>query len=193
MLNLVIGLVIFFGLHSVHIFAPEWRARSMAKNGAVRWRMRFGLISLLAIASIVMGFMQARLAPVWLWNPPMWTHQIASLLVLVSFYFAAAALIPGTKLKSMVGHPFLLAIKLWAFAHLISNGTLADLVLFGGFLVWSIISFAVARRRDRAAGVEKPEYIGVHMDLAAFVVCIVCWFAMVFFLHKMLIGVSPLI
>ncbi|REG86813.1 NnrU family protein [Marinomonas pollencensis] len=193
MWNLVIGLVIFFGLHSLHIFASEWRARSMAKNGALRWRMRFGLLTLLAIASIIMGYEHTRQAPIWLWNPPVWTHQIASLLVLVSFYFAAAALIPGTKLKSMVGHPFLLAVKLWAFAHLISNGTLADVVLFASFLVWSIVSFAVARRRDRAAGVAKPEYIGVHMDLAAFVVSIVPWFAMVFFLHKMLIGVSPLL
>ncbi|WP_133010237.1 NnrU family protein [Marinomonas flavescens] len=193
MLNLVIGLVIFFGLHSIHIFAPEWRDRNMAKSGAMRWRIRFGLISLLAIASIIIGYMQLRPSPIWLWYPPAWTHQISAVLMLISFYFAAAAIIPGTKVKSMIGHPLLIAIKVWALAHLISNGTLADVILFGSFLIWAIVSFAVARRRDRAAGVEKPIYIGVHMDLAAFVLTMVCWFAMVFFLHKLLIGVSPLV
>ena len=193
MLNLVVGLVVFFGLHSVHIFAPEWRDRSMAKNGALRWRLRFGLIALLSIASIAMGYMQTHQASIWLWYPPVWTHQISALFMLISFYFVAAAVIPGTKIKSMVGHPFLIAVKVWAFAHLLSNGTLADVILFGSFLIWAIVNFAVARRRDRALGAKKPEYLGAHMDLAAFVVTMVCWFAMVFFLHKLLIGVSPLI
>lgn len=193
MLNLVIGLVIFFGLHSINIFAPQWRARSMASTGAMRWKMRFGLITLLAVASIIMGFMQTHQAPIWIWHPPYWTRHVSALFMLFAFYCAACAVIPGTKVKSLVGHPFLIAIKVWAFAHLLSNGSLADIILFGSFLVWSIAAYAVMRRRDREAGVAKPEHFGMHMDLAAFAATMICWFAMVFFLHKLLFGVSPLV
>ncbi|SBS32784.1 NnrU protein [Marinomonas spartinae] len=192
MLILVIGLVMFFVLHSVQIMAPKWREEGMLRHGKMRWQMRFGMGALISVAFIWMGFTQVRLDPTWIWLPPAWIRQVSSLLMLFSFYFAACALIPGTKLKAMTGRPFLLAVKLWAFAHLISNGKLEDIIIFGSFLVWSIVAYAVLRRRDRAEGI-KHDYIGIHMDLAAFTITMITWFGMVFYFHKLLFGVAPLV
>jgi len=193
MLILVIGLVIFFCLHSIRLVAPKWREKSMSAHGAMRWKMRFGMVTLIAAAFIVMGYMQVRLEPVWLWFPPVWTRHLAGLLVLVALFFVGSALVPHTTMKKKVGYPMLIAVKIWAFAHLISNGTLADMILFGSFLIWSIVSFAVYRRRDREAGVVRDQESGVQFDLAAFTFAMVSWFAIVFYLHQALIGVSPLV
>lgn len=193
MLILVVGLIIFFCLHSVRLVAPQWRESSMASHGAMRWKMRFGMVTLIATAFIVMGYMQVRLEPVWLWFPPVWTRHLAGLLVLVALFFVGSALVPNTTMKKKVGYPMLIAVKIWAFAHLISNGTLADVMIFGSFLIWSIVSFAVYRRRDRKAGVVRDQESGVQFDLAAFTFAMVSWFAIVFYLHQAIIGVSPLV
>lgn len=193
MLILVIGLVIFFCLHSIRLVAPQWREKSMAGHGALRWKMRFGMVTLIAAAFIVMGYMQTRLEPVWLWFPPVWTRHLAGLLVLVALFFVGSALVPHTTMKKKIGYPMLIAVKIWAFAHLISNGTLADMILFGSFLIWSIVSFAVYRRRDREAGVVRDQESGVQFDLAAFTFAMVSWFAIAFYLHQAIIGVSPLV
>ncbi|MBU1294796.1 MAG: NnrU family protein [Gammaproteobacteria bacterium] len=193
MLILVMGLVIFFFVHSVRLVAPNWREKSMAIHGEMRWKMRFGMITLIAVGLIVMGYSQARLEPVWLWFPPVWTRHLAGLLVLVALFFVGSALVPNTTMKKKVGYPMIIAIKIWAFAHLISNGSLADVILFGSFLVWSIVSFAVYRRRDRKAGVIRDQEAGVQFDLAAFTFAMVTWFAIAFYLHQAIIGVSPLV
>jgi uncharacterized membrane protein len=193
MLILVVGLIIFFCLHSVRLVAPQWRESSMASHGAMRWKMRFGMVTLIATAFIVMGYMQVRLEPVWLWFPPVWTRHLAGLLVLVALFFVGSALVPNTTMKKKVGYPMLIAVKIWAFAHLISNGTLADVMIFGSFLIWSIVSFAVYRRRDRKAGVVRDQESGVQFDLAAFTFAMVSWFAIAFYLHQAIIGVSPLV
>ena len=193
MLILVMGLVIFFFVHSVRLVAPNWREKSMAIHGEMRWKMRFGMITLIAVGLIVMGYSQARLEPVWLWFPPVWTRHLAGLLVLVALFFVGSALVPNTTMKKKVGYPMIIAIKIWAFAHLISNGSLADVILFGSFLVWSIVSFAVYRRRDRKAGVVPDQESGVQFDLAAFTFAMVTWFAIAFYLHQAIIGVSPLV
>lgn len=193
MLILVIGLVVFFCLHSVRLVAPHWRETIMQQHGAMRWKMRFGMITLLSTAFIVMGYLQMRVEPVWLWFPPVWTRHLAGLLVLVALFFAGSALVPNTTMKKKMGYPMLIAVKIWAFAHLISNGSLADVMVFGSFLVWSIVSFAVYRRRDRKAGVIRDFESGVQYDLAAFAFAMVSWFAIVFYLHQAIIGVSPLV
>jgi uncharacterized membrane protein len=165
----------------------------MQQHGAMRWKMRFGMITLLSTAFIVMGYLQMRVEPVWLWFPPVWTRHLAGLLVLVALFFAGSALVPNTTMKKKMGYPMLIAVKIWAFAHLISNGSLADVMVFGSFLVWSIVSFAVYRRRDRKAGVIRDFESGVQYDLAAFAFAMVSWFAIAFYLHQAIIGVSPLV
>ncbi|KZN13995.1 NnrU family protein [Marinomonas sp. TW1] len=192
MLMLVVGLVIFICVHSIRVVAPNWRDMHLEKTGLVQWRTRFILLSVLSLALIVLGYQKMRLEPIWLWFPPIVVQHISALVMLVALFALGSAMIPKTSLKSKMGYPFLIAVKLWAFAHLMSNGTLADVILFGSLLVWSVVSFAVYRRRDRRNGVVREEG-GVQYNLMAFVFAMVSWFAIVFFLHKAVIGVSPLV
>lgn len=192
MLILIVGLAIFFAVHSVRLFVPDWRKMAVTKAGLMSWRVRIGMLSLLSTGFIFMGYGQARLTPVWLWFPPVFMPHITSLIMLVALFFLCSALVPKTTLRRVTGYPVYLAVKLWAFAHLLSNGNLADVLLFGSFLIWAIVSYAVFRRRDRKAGV-KPEESNIRFDLIAFGFTLVSWFAIVLFFHKIVIGVSPLV
>jgi uncharacterized membrane protein len=139
---------------------------------------------------IVWGYGQTRLAPVDLWFPPAWTRHAAALLTLPAFILLAAAYVPGTRIKAAVGHPMVAGVKLWAFAHLLSNGRLGDVVLFGAFLAWAIADFIASRRRDRAAGTRHA--VGpVSKDVLAVAIGVVAWAAFAFALHGWLIGVRP--
>jgi len=191
MLLLILGLLIFFGTHSLRIFADGWRTRQRERIGAMRWK---GLLSLVSLAGFVMvcwGFGLARANTFAVWSPPVWTRHLAALLVLFAFILLAASSVPGTRIKAAIGHPMTVAVKVWALAHLLANGTLADIVLFGSFLAWSIATFASARRRDRAAGTVYPA-MGISRDLAAVAVGVVSWVIFARFLHLWLIGVSPM-
>jgi uncharacterized membrane protein len=190
MLILVLGLVIFFVVHSVRLLIPNWRDMVATKAGLMSWRVRFSMLSLLSVGLIAMGYGQARLEPVWLWFPPVYMSHISALIMLFALFFLCSAIVPKTTLKRVTGYPVYLAIKLWAFAHLLSNGNLADVLLFGSFLVWAIVSFAVFRRRDRKAGVEAEES-SIRFDLIALGFSVASWFTIVIFLHKLVIGVAP--
>lgn len=192
MLILIVGLAIFFAVHSVRLFVPDWRKMAVTKAGLMSWRVRFSMLSLLSIGFIFMGYGEARLAPVWLWFPPTFMPHVTSLIMLVALFFFCSALVPKTTLRRVTGYPLYLSVKLWAFAHLLSNGNLADVLLFGSFLIWAIVSYAVFRRRDRNEGV-KPEESNFRFDLIAFGFTLVSWFAIVLFFHKAVIGVSPLV
>ena len=139
---------------------------------------------------IVWGYGQARLDPVVVWTPPAWTRHVTSLLVLPSFVLLVAGNMRGTKMKAALGHPMVLGTKLWAFAHLLSNGMLADVVLFGSFLAWAIADFASARRRDRAAGTVYPPG-SIARDMIAVTIGIAAWAAFGLWLHGPLIGTRP--
>jgi len=190
MAALILGLLLFLGAHSVRIFIPGVRTALIEKLGEMTWKGLFSVVSLAGLALIVWGYGQARMAPVWLWISPQWTYHLAALLMLLAFVLLAAAYIPGNRIKARMGHPMLLATKVWALAHLFANGTLADLLLFGSFLVWAIADFAVSRRRDRAEGVTYPA-LGLSRDLTVLVVGLVGYGVFAFWLHGLLIGVRP--
>jgi uncharacterized membrane protein len=117
-------------------------------------------------------------------------RQIASLLTLPAFVLMAAAYVPGTRIRARLGHPMVLGVKLWALAHLLSNGRLADILLFGSFLVWAVACFRAARARDRRDGVVRP--VGpVSRDAIAVAVGVAGWVVFALFLHGWLIGVAP--
>ncbi len=190
MTALVAGLLLFLGVHSVRIVADGWRSAQIARLGPLPWRGLYSLVSLVGFVLIVWGYGQARLDPVVVWTPPAWTRYATSLLVLPAFILIVAGNMRGTKMKAALGHPMVLGTKLWAFAHLLSNGTLADIVLFGAFLVWAIVDFASARRRDRAAGtVYAPG--SMSRDAVAIVAGIAAWAVFGGWLHGPLIGVRP--
>lgn len=187
---LITGLVLFLGVHSVRIVADDWRTAQIAKSGEKRWKLVYTAISLVGFALIVFGYAQARQATLLLYTPPVWMRHVAALLTLLSFVLIAAAYVKGTRIKARVGHPMILGVKVWAFAHLLANGTLADVVLFGAFLAWAVLDFIASRRRDRAAGIVYP--VGPpSRDLIAIGAGGLAWAIFAFVLHGPLIGVRP--
>lgn len=190
MLALMIGLLLFLGVHSTRLFAAQWRAKQIGKIGLLPYKGVYAVVALLGLLLIIWGYGQARLDPTWLWFSPGWTRHLAALLTVPAFILLAATYIPGTHIKARVGHPMLLGVKFWAIAHLFANGTLADLLLFGSFLAWAVALYAVSRRRDRLAGVTYPKG-RVVMDAAAVVAGLVGWVIFAMWLHGALIGVKP--
>lgn len=188
---LIVGLVIFLGIHSVRIFADDWRTAQIAKVGPNVWKGGYALLSLIGLVLIVYGYGLARQSPVVLYATPAWTQHSAALLTLAAFILITAAYVPETRIKARVGHPMVAGVTVWAFAHLLANGTLADVILFGSFLIWAIFNYTAAFRRDRAANVGYA--IGpVSRDVKAVVIGAVAWGIFTFWLHEWLIGVRPL-
>ena len=190
MLLLALGLLIFIAVHSIRLVADDWRTRQIVRLGLLRWKALYSLVSLLGFVLIVWGFGAARTAPLVLWSTPLFTRHLALLLTLVAFILLTAAYVPGTRIKAKLGHPMLLAVKIWALAHLLANGKAADLLLFGVFLLWSIADYAVSRRRDRLQGTIYPAK-GFSRDLLALVVGAGAWLWFAYFGHAWLIGVRP--
>jgi uncharacterized membrane protein len=190
MMLLILGLVLFLGVHSVRIAAEGWRTRTRGRLGENAFKGAYSVLSLLGFALIVWGYGVARQQPVVLWASPTWTRHLAALLTLPAFVLLVASQWPGNSIKARLRHPMVLGIKLWAFAHLLANNTVADLVLFGSFLVWAALSFRAARQRDRAGSVVyAPGRPGP--TVAVVVVGVGAWVAFAFWGHAALIGVRP--
>ena len=187
---LILGLMVFLGAHSVRIFAGDWREAQIVSLGEMRWKGVYSLISAVGLGLIIWGYGMARAEPVPLWPSPVWTRHVAALLTLPTFILLVAAYLPGSHIKAKVGHPMVEGVKLWAIAHLMANGNLADLLLFGSFLAWAVVNSIAARRRDRVAGRTYPA-LGWSRDAMVITIGLVAWglFAMVG--HAWLIGVKP--
>jgi uncharacterized membrane protein len=187
---LILGLALFLGVHSTRIVADGWRTATIARVGEKPWKAIYSVLSIAGFVLLVIGYGAARQSPVVLYAPPVWTKHLAALLTIPAFVLLAAAYVPGNAIKRAIGHPMVAGVKLWALAHLLANGTLADVLLFGGFLAWAVMSFTAARRRDRAAGTvyrkgpASRTVVTVAIGLAA-------WAAFSFALHRPLIGVAP--
>lgn len=190
MLILIAGLVLFLGVHSLRIVAEGWRTQLVATRGLNAYKGVYSLISLAGFALLVWGYGLARQQPVVLWTPPTAMRHVAALLTLVSFVFLAAAYVPRNGIKARLRHPMVLGVKVWAAAHLLSNGTLADVLLFGGFLVWAVLSFRAARQRDRAQNTPAGDST-VASTAVTVVVGTAAWVAFALWLHGWLIGVKP--
>jgi len=187
---LILGLLLFLGVHSTRIVADDWRTTQVKRLGEGAWKGIYSLLSLAGFGLIIWGFGLARQQPVVLWIAPAAMRHAAGLLTLIAFVLLAAAYVPRNAIKSRLHHPMLLAVKVWAFAHLLSNGKLADLLLFGAFLAWAVVCFIAAQRRDRAARTQYPP--GTAAGTAATVVAgAAVWAGFAFWLHGVLIGVQP--
>jgi len=136
---LILGLILFLGIHSIRIFADGLRSRQVEKFGLLGWKAIYSIIALLGFVLIIYGYGEARLAPVVVWSPPVWTRHLAALLTIPAFILLVAAYVPGTRIKQKVGQPMVASVKIWAFAHLLANGALADVLLFGAFLAWAFL------------------------------------------------------
>ncbi len=190
MMVLILGLLLFLGLHSVRIVADGWRSAQLARLGEKRWKGLYCLVAFAGLGLIIWGYALARQQPQVLWTPPMGLRHASALLMLFSLILLAAAYVPRNRIKTRVHHPMLLGTQLWAVAHLLVNGNVADVLLFGSFLVWSSVDLYCAVQRDRAAGVAYP---GGTMKgtLIAIVAGVVLWLLLAFWLHGVLFGVRP--
>ena len=193
MLLLIAGLVLFLGVHSARVFAEDARRRFIAERGENAWKGLYSLASIVGFVLIVVGYGQTRGAPVYLWTPPAWLAHVNLVLSAVAFVLVAAAYVPGNRIRVAVGHPMVLGVKVWAFGHLLANGELASVVLFGAFLAWAVLDFVAARRRDRVEGVERVATGGLGSDVATVGIGLVAWIAFAGWLHLWLIGVSPIV
>ena len=188
MTALIAGLLLFLGVHSVRIVADDFRSAQMARLGPNGWKGLYSAASIAGIALIVWGYGMARQQPVVLWATPTVMAHGAALLTLVSFVLLAAAYVPGNGIKARLHHPMVLGVKVWAFAHLIANNTLADLLLFGSFLLWAALSFRAARARDRAAATTYAAG-SLPRTAATVAIGVAAWAGFAFWGHQALIGV----
>ena len=191
MLILIAGLVIFLGAHSVRIVADDWRTAQLARRGEAAWKLGYTALSLIGFGLIVWGFGLARHDPVVLWTPPRGMNHLAALFTLIAFVFITAAYVPRNHIKAKLRHPMILGVKVWAFAHLLANGALADEVLFGSFLVWAILCFRSARQRDRAGAPAPAAGTGMGTALTL-IIGAAAWAAFAFWGHRLVIGVQPI-
>lgn len=191
MTMLILGLLLFLGVHSVRIVANDWRARTITRVGEGAWKGGYSLISALGLGLIVWGYSLARQQPVVVWSPPIGLRHLNALFTLAAFILLAAAYVPRNQIRAKLHHPMLLAIKLWAFGHLLATGTVASMLLFGSFLLWAICDFRAARLRDRQTQSTYPAGtpIGTAITL---VVGLLAWAVFAFWLHAAWLGVAPL-
>jgi uncharacterized membrane protein len=188
---LIAGLILFLGAHSVRIFADGWRGQVIERIGEKKWKGMISLVSLLGFVLLIVGYGSARMEPVALWQPPVWGRHLAILLNLAVCILLVAAYVPRNSIKARLGHPMVAGVKMWAIAHLLANGTLADLVLFGSFLLWAVLDFRSSRRRDRAAATVRAPGV-LSNTLLTVALGTALWAALLFWLHAWLIGVQPL-
>ena len=191
MVILLVGLVLFLGVHSTRIVAEGWRSAMIARIGETPWKAVYGLLSIAGFVLIVWGFGLARQQPVQLWMPPRGMRHLASLLTLIAFVLLAAPYVPRNAIKARLHHPMVLAVKVWALAHLLANGNLAHTVLFGTFLVWAALSFRAARARDRVNGTVYAPGTTTG-TVTTVLVGALGWALFAFWAHGALIGVRPI-
>jgi uncharacterized membrane protein len=189
---LLAGLLIFFGTHSMRIALPAWRDRQIARFGDRNWRGAYSLMSLLGLVLIILGFGKVRWTTQMLWTPPSWAPYATAALLLLAFILNAASGVPGNRIRGIVRHPMLTGVALWATGPLLANGRLADLLLFGSFLVWAVIDFGSCLSRDRLAGV-LPVAGTLRADMICVLAGLLIWAIFVLFLHRWLFDVSPIL
>ncbi len=192
MIVLIVGLIVFLGIHAVRIVADDWRTQMIAKHGEKTWKGIYSVVSLVGFGLIIWGYILARDNPVPIWDPPIWTRHLAVLFMAISLFLVAQNGNTQGPVSAKIGHPMTAGIIVWSAAHLSANGTLADILLFGSFLVWSLLVFVSARGRDAISG-ETRAVAGWGADLKPGIVGLVLWAVFIWKVHEWLFGVAPLV
>ena len=193
MMVLIVGLVLFLGVHLLPT-SPELRDDLKERLGANTYRAVFSLLSLAGFIIIVLGYHKLQLHPgknPVLWDPPVWTRHIAAGLMLPAMVFLVASLIPS-RIRTTIRHPMLTAIKIWALAHLIANGDLGALLLFGSFLAFAVYDRISVKKRADLGPLGTAEPTSALNDVLVVVIGVALYAALLFGGHHWLIGVSPL-
>jgi uncharacterized membrane protein len=190
---LILGLIVFIGAHAFTM-AREPRARAIARLGEGPYKGLYSLVSLIGLLLIVWGFGAYRAGGyTQVWNPPVWTRHLAILLVWFAFVAFAAAYLPG-RIRRALKHPMLAGLKIWALAHLLANGDLGSMLLFGGLLAWAVVARISAKRRDEVLDHGGPATTpaGWRNDILAIAIGTAAYLVFLIWLHPLLIGVPAL-
>ncbi len=186
------GLIVFIGVHSVSIAAPAWRTSRVARHGQRRWKLLYSVVAGVGLILLILGYGFARGHPVVLYTPPVALRHAALLLMLPVFPLLFAAYLPG-RLSRLAKQPMLLAVKLWATAHLLANGTLVDVLLFGSFLAWAVADRISLKHRSVADAHAVPSAPGrTGNDAFAVIGGLLAYAVLLAWGHRWVIGVSPL-
>ncbi|MBT8353592.1 MAG: NnrU family protein [Desulfofustis sp.] len=189
MTQMIAGIIIFLGVHSISIINEAWRDKMAERLGGWSWKGIYSIIALMGLILLIRGYGEARTDVVEVYYTPVWLQNISLIILIPVFPLLVGTYVPG-RIKAAVEHPMLLATKLWAAAHLLANGTLADLVLFGSFLLWVFADLlSVSKRQPRQIPGAPPSRFN---DWIAVIVGLALYLAFLFWLHEMLFGVSPM-
>lgn len=189
MLQLLLGIVLFLGIHSASIVALPLRDTLAARNENA-WKAVYAVVSLIGIVLIVRGYADLRQSPTVLYVAPVWLRHVAALLMLPVFAFFIAPYFPG-RIRTALKHPQLIAVKTWAVAHLLVNGTLADVLLFGSFLLWAVADRISLKNRVARPLAGAPE--SKANDAIVIVLGLALYVAFAFWLHETLFGIPPFV
>ncbi|WP_300428042.1 NnrU family protein [uncultured Thalassolituus sp.] len=184
---LISGLLLFVVLHSLRIVVPSFRDRLIAGLGKPLWFSIHGVLSLVSLWLIAAGYGESRQSPLWIWFPPLWLNHVTLLLMLVSFVYLVGGLVPGSHIRRFVRAPVTFGVILWSTAHLLSNPTTADMLLFGTFFVWALLL-----QRHVLSRPHEPASATLSRTLLALAGALAAYLLVLFWLHSALIGVSPL-
>ena len=189
MLQLTLGLGLFLGIHSISIVALPLRDKLAAKS-AIGWKLFYAVVSFVGLILVSRGYAELRLTPTILYVAPVWLNHVAAVVLLPVFILFLAPYFPG-RIGTITKHPQLIAVKLWAVSHLLVNGRLADILLFGSFLLWAIADRISMKRRATRAVLAVPQ--SKANDFIVILLGLIMYAAAVLWLHEMLLGVRPFV
>ena len=190
---LIAGIILLLGIHLIRVIKPGFRNTMVAQMGENAWKGIYAVVSLLGLVVLVYGYGLARPGAVDLWYPPVWTAHLTVTLMLLAMICLVSAFLPAGYIATRAKHPMVLSVKIWALAHLIANGDLASVLLFGSFLAWGVILRIALKRRQRAGLLVLRPFVSGRYDLLAVVIGIAIWLAFIAKLHLLLFGVAPLV
>jgi uncharacterized membrane protein len=190
---LIAGLVLFIVTHLLRPFAPGLRNAAIAALGKPGWMAVHGVLSLISLALIAYGFVEARSnGGAVLYYPPKFMAHIALTLMLIASICLIAGFLPAGHIRTKMKFPILVAIKIWALAHLLANGESYSVLLFVTILAWAVILRITLKKRIAAGETELPVFVSAKYDLISVVAGLALYAAIVFWLHLLVIKVSPL-
>lgn len=189
---LIAGILLFIATHLVRPFAPGLRAAGIARLGRPAWMALHGIVSLLSLAMMALGFAEARLTGGMLYYPPAFMAHLTLTLMLIASICLVAAFLPAGHIRARLKFPGLVAVKIWALAHLLANGETYSVLLFVAILAWAVVLRITLKKRVASGEIALPVFVSAKNDVIAVVVGAVLYGLFVWKLHEWLIGVAPI-
>ncbi|MBB3390254.1 putative membrane protein [Rhizobium sp. BK275] len=190
---LVLSLILFLGVHLIRVVVPAFRQAMIDGIGKPAWMAIHSVASILTLIFVIYAFGVARSEPIGLlYNPPVGMAHLTVTLMLIAVICLVAGFLPGGYIKTKTKHPIVLSVKIWALAHLLSNGEAYSVLLFTAFLIWGVVLRISLKRRQQRGEITLPTFVSAKYDLYAVIIGAIVWVLMIWRVHEWLIGVAPL-